>query len=141
MGKDFEAKVNRLKERVRTEPSVMVRVLKEIWDRQQAREKYYHVKGEHDGRGFSEEDTLFCNELYDKLEDVDFRWQDLRAIDLARGQRVVAKYARQYLNAQRERREREVEESRAFVAKMMADKKARADARARERWGDAAVVE
>ena len=141
MSKEMDAKVARLKERIGSDPAIMVRVLRVIYDRQQAREKYHRRHLKSDGKGFSVDDTPFLCELFEKLEDVGFKWQHLSAFDVARGQARVRQYARQYLVFEKERKERELEESRAFWQKSRERVRAEGQKMARETWGDAAVVE
>lgn len=142
MTKGEEARIARMKEKIADDPALAFRVLRVIWARQKPEEKFTHRHMGHDGgRGFTPSDTPDLNALYERFEGAGFRWQDLRAPDVVRCCKACRKYAKQYLEHERERREQEVEESRKFIEQAAHRERAAQRQRTIERWGPGAVVE
>jgi|SRR5215207_1371839 len=133
-----------MEQRIATEPHTAFKVLRVIWERQTPWEKYhqqYDPEASGQGRGFSPQDTKPANELHDRLEDANWKWQELSSVDVIRCMRLLRKYGRQYLDAERERREAEQAASRAFTASALAQEDARRRKRNLERWGPDALVD
>lgn len=134
--KEDQARIGRMKERIAGDPATAFKVLRVIWERQQRVEQVFHEHAGHDGgRGFTPQDTTPLNELYERYEEAGYRWQDLKSADVVKCLRATKKYAWQFLEAERERREAEVAASRAFVGSAFARQDAARSARSRERYG------
>jgi hypothetical protein len=115
--RDRQAIINRKKEQIFRDPNTAFAVLRVVWERQTPWEQFTHEHDAgHDGRGFSEEDTRPLNVIYERWEEAGFRWKDLSAVDVERVRRACQKYARQYLDAEDERREAQIAASRSWVS-------------------------
>lgn len=134
--KEDRARIARMKERIATDPATAFKVLRVIWGRQQRVEQVFHEHAGHDGgRGFTPQDTAPLNELYERYEEAGHNWRDLRSADVVKCMRATKKYAWQFLEAERERREAELEASRSYVSSAFTRAEAAQSARAVERWG------
>lgn len=87
-------------------PTVAFRVLEVIWNRQSDFEKFTGTYGGSDGKGFQEHETPEANDLYDRYEAAGKRWHKMSAIDVQRCRTMMAKYAKQYLEATHAKEER-----------------------------------
>lgn len=98
-----------MRQKIESDPAAAFRVLVAIWKRQTRAEQFTHVHGEHDGKGFTEWDTADANALYERFESAGFMWQRMSAIDVVRCQRMMQKYARQYLLTEVDARDRDIQ--------------------------------
>lgn len=101
-----------MQQRIDRDPAAAFRVLVAIWERQSEGEKFTHVYDPREGgkgEGFSPRDTPDANALYERYKEAGFRWQHMTAIDVVRCQRLMNKYATQYLKTEVDARERDIQ--------------------------------
>jgi hypothetical protein len=144
MSKQSEIVDQKWREKIRSDPVLAFKVLRVVWERQSEFEKFAHVYDKRDSgksRGFSPGDTRPANELYERWKDVEFRWTDLKGLDVVRCQRMMQKYHRQYRDEMEALRARDLEASRRAVGKALDSKRARERQRSVEKYGEDAVTD
>jgi hypothetical protein len=110
--KDEQGRVRLMRQKIDHDPDTAFRVLKVIWDRQSEGEKFTHQYDPREGgkgEGFTPHDTPAANALYERFKDAGERWQNMSAIDVVRCQRMMQKYAKQYLAAGADKRDRGIQ--------------------------------
>lgn len=109
MSKPTNEQITLLRQKIDRDPATAFRVLAAVWDRQQVSEKETGKYAGSDGKGFQERDTEDANALYQRYVNADKLWQHMSAIDVVRCQRMMGKYAKQYLSAEVDARDRDIQ--------------------------------
>lgn len=109
MSKPTRDQITLLKQKIDKDPATAFRVLAAIWDRQQPSEKETGKYAGSDGKGFQWAETEYANALYQKFVEADKKWMHMSPVDVVRCQLIVKKYVKQYLSAEVDERDREIQ--------------------------------
>lgn len=109
MKDDTEGQKLLMQQRVAHDPAAAFRVLAAVWERQQPSEKQTGRYAGSDHKGFRWDETTAANELYRRFVAAGKMWQKMSAVDVVRCQRMMVKYAGQYLAGEVDRRDREIQ--------------------------------
>lgn len=144
MSKQSEVVDRKWREKIKSDPVLAFKVLRVVWERQSEFEKFTHTYDKRESgqsRGFSPGDTRAANELYERWKAVEFRWTDLKGLDVVRCQRMMQKYHRQYRTWIEEKRARELEASRSWIQAAQENKRHHDRERTRRDFGEDAIVD